>query len=187
MKNIVIGVDVDGVVANLHTEWFRKYNEDFNDNLTIDKITNWDTHKFVKPECGLNIYEYLLLPDLYDNVEPIDGAKFYTDKLKNDDDVRLVYITTTPIETPGVKFKWLVKHGFLKEDEKDNYIEATDKSVIACNILVDDKYENVLNAFEDGILFAYPHNDGHKYSPRVSSWEEIYDYIHDYILDWKDY
>jgi len=38
----IVAVDVDEVIANLLEEWLKRYNRDFSDNLTIEKITkNW--------------------------------------------------------------------------------------------------------------------------------------------------
>lgn len=176
---MIIGIDVDGVVAELHTAWFARYNKDYNDSLTIDKILSWGTHEYVKPECGMKIYDYLKDPTLYDDVTPIEDSLNVINKLKEDGH-RIIYITTTPIETPGVKFNWLVKHGFINSDDKKNYFEATDKSLICCDVLFDDKYENALLARYMGVLLNYPHNFGFSYSPRVNNWLEFYNFIEEY-------
>ena len=70
----IILVDVDGVTLCLDAEWFKRYNEDWGDNLKPEHVTRWAVHEFVKPSCGKRIYDYLLMPDLYDNVPLIAGA-----------------------------------------------------------------------------------------------------------------
>jgi 5'-nucleotidase len=179
---MIIGIDVDSVVADLHSVWISRYNKDYNDNLSLDgtEITDWDTSKFVKKECGTKIYDYLKDPTLYDEIKPVEDSLHIIEQLKEDFNPRIIYITTTPIETPGVKFNWLVKYGFLKKDELHNYYECRDKSLIACNILLDDKYENARDAYRDGILFTRPWNKKYDYHPRINSWIEFYDYINSY-------
>ena len=56
---MIILVDVDGVVANLADEWIKRYNADWDDNLTKEKIKTWGIVEHIKPECGNRIYEYI--------------------------------------------------------------------------------------------------------------------------------
>ena len=58
----ILAFDIDGVLADLHTAWLDEYNKDFDDNLTISYITQWEMDKFVKPECGKKIFNYLKRP-----------------------------------------------------------------------------------------------------------------------------
>lgn len=183
---MIVGLDVDSVIANLDVEWFGRYNRDYNDNLTHDKVTDWSTHKFVKPECGLKIYDYLKDPTLYDNILPIDGAIETVNQLKKDGH-RVIYITTTPIETPGVKFNWLVRHGFLDKKELYNYFEAKDKSLIRAEVLLDDNGDTVKN-FKHGYAFCYdsPWNRHYDFGwYRVFSWEDFYNKLNDTIEFYK--
>jgi 5'(3')-deoxyribonucleotidase len=168
----LIGLDIDGVVANLIPVWLAHYNHDYNDNLKPTDITGWDTDKFVKPECGLKIYDYLKDPHLYDEVLPVDGALDAIKELKADG-YRLVYITATPIEASGAKFQWLKRYGCIKSPQ--DYVEASDKSLLmALGTLVDDKPEN-LDYFYKKILFGQPWNEVQKYNPK---------YL--YALNWRD-
>ncbi len=173
---MIIGVDVDSVVADLHSVWISRYNKDYNDNLSLEgtEITDWDTSKFVKRECGVKIYDYLKDPTLYDDILPVEDSLDIIDQIKEDFNSRIIYITSTPIETPGVKFNWLVRHGFLKEKELHNYYECRDKSLIACDILLDDRYENARDAFNLGVLFTRPWNKKYDYKYRVKDWLQFY-------------
>jgi len=63
-------IDIDGVIADLHTVWLNIYNTEWNDILTPDQITNWNTSQFVKPECGIKIYEIIERPEIYDYILP---------------------------------------------------------------------------------------------------------------------
>ena len=171
MQKIVL-VDVDYVTADLHTEWYRRYNKDYDDNLTAERVTDWYLHNFVKPECGLKIYDYLTDPSLYDNVNIVDGAKNNIDLIKYWG-VRVVFLTS------GInagKYHFLHRHGLVK-DEGD-FVVAHDKSLVIGNFLVDDYFKNILsfyktNPYGYGILFNAPHNRSDDYPLRVDTWDEV--------------
>src|SRR5690625_2202655 len=67
--NVTILCDVDGVVADLLTEWVRRYNAKYDDDLSPEDITEWEMHRNVKPECGTDIHNFLRMPNLYSMVE----------------------------------------------------------------------------------------------------------------------
>jgi len=161
-------VDVDDTLANLVEEWLRLYRIDYDDNLSSSDITDWDISKFVKPECGKDIYDYLTRSDLYDNVKPIDltDSLFYI-KLLRQCNHRIIFATTAVISHAGQKYRWLQKYGFLPKDEliPINYCELGDKTLLNVDVIVDDKILTVEQFAKMGkvsFLFDRPHN--HKYN-----------------------
>jgi 5'-nucleotidase len=148
-------IDVDGVLADLITNWLRWYNVEYNDHLIPEDITAWETDRFVKPECGKKIYTYLDDPKLYDEVLPHRDALKAINVLKSLGH-RVVYPTTSPLASSGRKFYWLEQYGFI-QDKKD-YIETSDKSLIRADALVDDYYKNLDGFVGIKILLAQPWN-----------------------------
>lgn len=144
-KNTV-GFDVDGVLCNLISPWLAQYNRDYSDNLTVTEVSDWDISKFVKPECGKKIFDYLEDPSLYDNAFPYAGmlevVKFIR-KLYN-----VKFITTATVGSQGRKLIWLQEHGFFRSG--DEYAEMKDKSNAPVDILIDDYIENVKGFYERG-------------------------------------
>ena len=55
---MIVAVDIDDVIISLVPTWLHLYNKDYKDNLSKNDITDWQIDKFVKPECGINIYNY---------------------------------------------------------------------------------------------------------------------------------
>lgn len=158
-KRLVIAVDVDDVVADLITEWCRRYNRDFSDDLTAEKITDWKIDLFVKPECGAKIFDYLRADNLYHCVAPVDGAVEGVRRLRAAGH-RVVFVTSSNAMQAGKKLEWLQRHGFLgTEHEQPDYYVANDKSLIAADLLIDDRPKNVANFPGRTILFARPHNE----------------------------
>jgi 5'-nucleotidase len=167
---IVIGVDVDGVVADLHPEWLRRYNVDYDDNLTSADITAWNTHEFVKPECGKKIYSYLSRADLYDRVEPVFGAQYGVSRLRHAG-FQPVFVTSNVKGMTDPKWKWLEKFDFLKSQSE--LVVMHDKSLLNAGILIDDGAHNI-KAFRGAqpLLFDAPWNRNESL-PRVCGWSEV--------------
>lgn len=175
----VVFVDVDGVVADLLSEWLRLYNIDYDDTLQAENVMDWDVSKFVRPECGDNIFTYLWNDDLYQGVQPIDGALEGIMALR-DLGYRVVFATSCNLKMAGQKLQWLDDYGFLNMDKQGickDYIEISDKHLLLGNTLIDDYHHN-LNGFKGRrILFDASHNqdishNDFKFS-RAANWDEV--------------
>ena len=186
-KEIIIGVDCDDVIINLVPNWVKMYNEDYDDHLDVNNITEWKIDKFVK--CGDEIYDYIhptpeFLFNIYDHCEPIDGA---LDGIKSLREMgfRIVYVSAS--NKMDYKYQWLEKYGFL--DKRGNFVQAFDKTLINMNFLIDDNWENVQEIIQNpnkrAILFEKPWNTSKKdnYDEvenryiRKNNWKEIIDYF----------
>jgi 5'-nucleotidase len=155
-----IACDVDGVVADLHSEWVRRYNLLYYDNLTSDDVKSWEIDKYVKPQCGLKVYDILKQPDLYEAVSPIPGALEGINALR-EDGWRVVFVTSTNLHQNGAKLRWLERHGFLALKygvSSQDYVETVDKSLIVADVMIDDYQENLRSFNGRRILFTQSHN-----------------------------
>ena len=175
MKNNIVLVDVDDVVANLVEHWLSIYNDIAKDTVVVNDITDWDIAKFVKPDWKGGIYDILRRPNLYDGVEPVDGALDGVKRLINAG-YRIVYVTAPVIETAGSKYFWLRTNGF--PITQDNYVEAKDKSLIRGDFMIDDGVHNIeTTCAGDTLLFSKPWNRDYTGSVRVKNWKEINDWF----------
>lgn len=173
-------IDVDGVLADTHTEWMRRYNADYNDNLKSSDVTRWGTHEFVKPECGTKIYDYLWDETLYDGVFPIKGSQSGVDALRKMGH-RCVFVTSG---IQPAKIKWLYRFGFLTskiwQSDPDVAI-VNDKSLIEGDLLIDDRDKNVddfIHTFNaDAILFNQPWNQEYNKVYRANNWNDVLAYV----------
>lgn len=173
---LTIGVDCDDTILDLANIWASVYNEEFDDNLTKEQWTDWDVGKFVKSEAKERMYEYIQHPDLFYGAKPIDGALDAINYLKSKGH-RIIYITALNYE--NCKEWWLEKHGFMN-DIKD-FVQAYDKSLLNCDLLIDDKYENSRDFKQTSFLMEQPWNRKYTDHPeifRVKNWEhfiEVFD------------
>lgn len=170
----IVAVDVDGTVAGLHPVWLGRYNYDFNDNLQVEDIVDWNIHQFAKPECGKQMYKYIEDPSLYNDVLPITGSLEVISELKVErKDLRFVYVTNSTIGTAGRKYTWLKQYGFL--DKQDDYVEAKDKSLIKADMLIDDYQENLISFIGYKLLLHSAWNRAFRHPDvcRVNNWFDI--------------
>lgn len=167
-----IAVDMDGVIADLHTEWLRRYNEEHDDSVKPGDITKWDMGVFLKP--GVNYYKYLQDETLYASVRPIDGALEGIQELRRKD-FRVIFASACVPGTEPQKIRWLRRHKFLlKEDSNANdFISLRDKSLVRASVLVDDRPENIESFPGPGILYRAPYNTTYVTDHIAQDWQEV--------------
>ncbi len=173
---MIVAVDVDGPVADLHTEWIRRYNADYKDSLVEHDVVTWDIHKFVKKECGYKIYDYLRLPDLYEGVKVAFGAREGIEFLKQQG-CRVVFVTAAPTGFSDDKQRWLVREGFLdkRQHTHEDLVVARDKNLIRAQVLIDDGPHNIESFQGLSIVWDAPYNKTIKKPKyyRMAAWPEL--------------
>jgi 5'(3')-deoxyribonucleotidase len=169
MSNIIIGVDVDDVLLKLVKKWLQVHNIKNNDDISEKDITSWDIASHTNLKNKPQDFYDLLTPDVYDDIEIVDNALRGVNFLRQFS--RVIFITSNFGNIGAAKFEALNRNGF--DVSKKDFFEAYDKSLIKCDVLFDDNYENVTNAFSKGVLFTQPWNKMNTYSPRCNDWVEI--------------
>lgn len=182
---LTVGVDVDGVLADLHKEWIARYNRDFNDHLTSEDVTDWNIGDFVKPEALVKnangiapLFQYLQDPDLYEHVPEIPGARTGLEYIRyRDHDV--VLVSSCVMNQTDQKMRWVVAHKMVKPMRGDtllDFIGASSKHYIKVDALIDDRDKNVKETQGYRILFDSPWNwktDVNDYDFRMLSWANV--------------
>jgi 5'-nucleotidase len=168
---MVIAIDVDDTLCHLTRRWLSLYCAEWGDTLTPEDLTHWNIEEIVKPDCGLKIFSFLDRPDLYDEVEPIEGAVEGVNLLREMGH-HIIFATSTGIPSGYAKFYWLQRNGFfegvdLKQAKKD-YVEIRQKSLLSCDILVDDHWGNLKDFSGERVLFLRPHN--RNVEPESGTW-----------------
>lgn len=139
--------DVDGIVADLETEWFRRYNQEWDDDLTSRRVKSWDVHEYVKPACGMGVYAYLRDPSLYDDIRPLEGAVAGIAAIKALGH-HVVFASTCTYGMVDAKADWLLRHGFVDASSDRHglprdFIPITDKFRLGGDLLIDDGAHNI--------------------------------------------
>jgi 5'(3')-deoxyribonucleotidase len=170
--NKIVGIDVDDTIAKLVSRWLQYYNFDHNDVLQESDIKDWNIGDYTK--IGSKMYDYLKLPNLYDDILPEKNSFFGVSTLRNMG-YRVIFVTASTPEQTNAKYIWLQKHGLITK--REDYFEALDKSLIACDYLVDDRPENVIKAYGKGVIYTKEWNKYLTGYPRVNNWIEVVDFF----------
>jgi len=169
LKKKVIILDVDDVVLDLVSNWLRLYNRDFNDDVILEDITEWNIAKFVKPKAKFYIYDYVHRGAVFETASPIkDSIDSIHEILSWSDICRIVYVTAgDPLNS---KEKWLKRYNILPN--RKDFVSCIDKSLIRGFSILDDKYSNVTNFIGKGYLFDKPWNREFIHHNRIIGWKD---------------
>ncbi len=173
-KKLTILIDMDSITCDLMEAWLGKYNEDYNDNVTIDDIKSWDTHKYVKKECGRRMYRYLT-SDLYTRLKPLPGAIDAITYLRKKHHV--VWVTAAPSGSADAKVQWIKDH--FPGAKKNDVCICDQKHLVKGDIFIDDSPSNIRNYKKawpgaKAMTIAYPYNEevAHLTDVRAGSWKD---------------
>src|SRR5258706_7253013 len=168
----IIACDIDDVLADLMSVWLTKYNLEFSDSLSESDIKTWNISPYTK--IGLQMFDYLKDPSIYDKVQPVENSLWGIEKLRLLD-YRIIFVTAFNAGLAGRKYQWLKEYNF--DVKREDYFECVDKSLIASQYLIDDKIENVENAYGQGIIFHRRWNKDVQCYPRVKDWLDVVNYF----------
>jgi len=169
-NKIRIGIDMDGVICALTTEWLRRYNNDYSDNLKPSDITMWNWHSLVKKECGKKIYDYLDDPSVFEDAPVIKDSQSVLYEMSKECEIVIV---TSPFNMNNVvaKNNWLNK--YFPFIDRDNRVYVGNKSLVDVDYLLDDKPKNLEQGNYIPLLFSAPHNKSENRFTRIKDWQHM--------------
>lgn len=156
---MIIGVDVDEVLAQLHDPWDLWLREKY--GVTPD-WSDWHIDKTTG--LGGEVFNFIT-PDIYADgtVEPFPEAPKALSMLREAG--HTVWYTTSCIRgTEDAKLDWLKGYGLW--DNEDEYKPGRDKNLPELGALIDDRFANVAGCDASGYLIDRPWNEKHLWYPR---------------------
>jgi 5'-nucleotidase len=174
MEKLTILVDLDNTIYDLDLPWHSRYNKDYPHHiLHSEAITDWDTSKFVAPECGSCIYKYLDVPEVYLEGAAFEGSVETTRDWVFSHGYEIIILTAfTSIEAVKPKTQW-IKQNLSHIDSIILVSHKTKKSHIHADILIDDGLHNHESFSGVSILYDRPWNRSNTDLPRAHNWYEI--------------
>jgi 5'-nucleotidase len=193
-RRLIIGCDVDAVLANLNEVWCRRYNDEHaakHGPLTEDNWTDWDVAKCVPAEVGKAVFKYLDEPGLFADLPLIPGA---VEGLKAIVEMGHDVVFISSAVAPGAateKINWLLRH-FPFIPRNNHFVTCYRKDLIRVDVLIDDGPHNLTRqraAWGDAVKLVtidYPYNRqahgvcdlvAQSYRDRATAWAQIVDYI----------
>lgn len=168
-----INVDVDGVLADILTPWCEWIRANYGDDITPEKVTEYGVQKFA-PNAGMAVLDWLDTPNLYDGIEPIDGAVEGMEQLK-ESGFKLKIVTKNPPASMKSKVDFLLRHFGHVITTNDIIIgPGIDKSRISGDVLIDDDLHNLRHFPGLKVLYDAPYNQDPDFGAiRFPSWHNL--------------
>lgn len=182
MHRPTVGVDVDGVLADLLTPAFALLSERFGLDLTIDHMTTWALDELLPEALRVPFWKTLgAVGYLHDRLQPYPGAVEGFARLRAAADVYVVtsYLRHAPTWVHE-RDAWLERHFGV---DRRHIVHTGAKHMVRLDALIDDRPENIhawQDAFPqgDGILWAQPYNTVHRARHRTADWDAALGIIH---------
>lgn len=173
MKRIC--VDMDEVMADTLAEHLRRYNQTFEETVTLEDLVGKGLWEVTPAERQEQLRAFLDAEDFFEDLDLMPGAQ---DVLRELSSRFEIFIATQAMVVPnslGPKYRWLQRHfSFIPPA---HYVFCGDKSILRADYLIDDQPRN-LSIFEGiGLLFTAPHNLTATGFTRVDNWEQVSDYF----------
>lgn len=178
---MIIMCDIDGVLNNLTQAAIDIYNEHTGGNLKMDDITSYNFEECLPVDVTSKILGLFKLKEFWSNLYPVEGSQKYLRQLiKNG---HQVYLATA---TDPINFEWKCQwiRQYFNFIPMDNIIRIMDKSLLKCDIMIDDCLDNLTGNICERICLDYPYNrDSSKdYSYdiyRANNWRDIVGFVNE--------
>ncbi|QHW35823.1 5'-3'-deoxyribonucleotidase (plasmid) [Paenibacillus rhizovicinus] len=170
----IVGVDLDTTLNNLEQVWLAKYNEKYNDSLTVADMANWDVTTYVKPECGKDMYKFLWEPGLFRDLGIKPSAASIMAWLN--DHYEVFIVTSAHPNVVADKWAWVEKH--LPFIDSYHFVPLHPKDLFRMDYLIDDGPHNIEGFRGKGILMDMPYNQYLKNRHiRCRNWLDVFQYF----------
>lgn len=163
---MIVGVDVDGVIADVMTPWLERCNQRLYEqgkaaDWQHDDITQWGFWG----QIGLTEQEVWdqFPATIYDDVLPYPGQKAAVDAIRAQGHT-IHYVTSCQtLDHAAAKLEWLRQYGFWTYGVDDFTATGSkfyhkDKTTVPVDWLIDDNVDNCVTFPKYSLLVTRPHN-----------------------------
>lgn len=183
-------IDLDGIVVDLLSKWLGRYNEDFEDCLTVDMVDSWHLYECTKPECSeQDLLSYIREPGFFGDLKPLPGALEGVRTLVSMGHKVKFATAITGADSAKCKIEWIDKYFSDVGITGASSFLCHEKHWINADLLIDDKPETLARWDAKGGLTAtieYPYNAhlivdcmAPDYSDTENAWETIIKFVRD--------
>ena len=170
-----ICVDMDEVMADTLAEHLRRYNQEFDEDVTVDDLAGKGLWEITPVDRQQQLRAFLDAEDFFEVLDVIPGAQ---EVLKDLSSRFEIFVATQAMAVPnslGPKYRWLQRHfPFIPPT---HYVFCGHKSILRADYLIDDQPRNLLRFEGQGLLYTAPHNLAVQGFVRVNDWREVADYF----------
>jgi 5'(3')-deoxyribonucleotidase len=170
-----ICVDMDEVMADTLAEHLRRYNQTFDEDVTLDDLAGKGLWEIAPVDRQAQLRAFLDAEDFFEVLDVIPDSQQVLEKLSARFEI---FIATQAMVVPnslGPKYRWLQRHfSFIPPT---HYVFCGTKSILRADYLIDDQPRNLIRFEGQGLLYSAPHNLEVTGFVRVNNWLEVADYF----------
>jgi 5'-nucleotidase len=170
-----ICVDMDEVMADTLAEHLRRYNQEFDEDVTVDDLAGKGLWEITPVDRQQQLRAFLDAEDFFEVLDVIPGAQ---EALKELSARFEIFVATQAMAVPnslGPKYRWLQRHfSFIPPT---HYVFCGNKSILRADYLIDDQPRNLLRFEGQGLLYTAPHNLVATGFVRVDNWQQVAEYF----------
>lgn len=170
-----ICVDMDEVIADTLAEHVRRYNQEFDEDVTLEDLAGKGLWEFAPTDRQTQLRAFLDAEDFFEDLPLIPDAHPVLKELSQRFEI---FIATQAMAVPnslGPKYRWLQRHfPFIPPT---HYVFCGNKSILRADFLIDDQPRNLLRFEGQGLLFTAPHNLLTTGFVRVNNWLEVAEFF----------
>lgn len=175
--NKSILVDLDNVLYDLSTPWYKLHNAEHKHQLVFEDVDTWDVQEVcVKNNCSADNYSYFEYDSVWLEGDIIKDAFEYTKQLQEEGNEVVVLTTAVNDKSASLKLQWVREH--IPHLRKDMMITTGHtKHWVKGDFLVDDGIHNLTSFTGCGILYAATWNKSNSSLIRANNWKHTYELI----------
>lgn len=160
MKDLIFGIDCDGVLRDSLKDMVRIYNTEIGDNKRVEDIKNFNvdvSFPRIYPETGIPAAEWFFdchSEELFRDSKPIKGVQWAMRILKQYGKVVIVTYQRS-CENKLHTIEWLCRNKLMCDD----VCFLKDKGLFKCDYFIDDNLDNFKDSHaKNAILITAPYN-----------------------------
>ena len=166
-----ICVDMDEVMADTLAEHLRRYNDAFDEAVTVEDLAGKGIWEIAPADRQKELRAFLDAEDFFEDLALMPGSQ----EVLKDLSARFeIFIATQAMTVPnslGPKYRWLQRHfPFIPPT---NYVFCGNKCILRADFLIDDLPRNLQRFIGHGLLYTAPHNLATTAYTRVNNWQEV--------------
>lgn len=133
LQKPIVGIDMDDTLYEFVKPLLSNYNLRYNDRVSYHDITDWDIHRFLKPECQ-NIFEEFITGGFFDGLSIPRNVTNWLSLLNVIANIQ--FVTAGHSETIPWRAALLMRELDFFEDSM--LVKLTEKSMFVSDYFIDD-------------------------------------------------
>jgi 5'-nucleotidase len=168
---------MDEVMANTLAEHLRRYNQAFDEDVTVEDLAGKGLWQIAPLDRQQQLRAFLDAEDFFEDLPLMPDAQQVLKGLAARFEI---FVATQAMVVPnsfGPKYRWLQRH--FPFVPSTHYVFCGDKSILRADYLIDDQPRNLMRFKGRGLLYTAPHNLSVTGLRRVNNWLEVAGYFRD--------